>query len=203
MNSKQRCQYFTEYWPNACAAKGWHAKDDSKRRGVTAECMRAIGAPGATSTSDLGEAEITALFLYLRLIALPDNLQLLHDWDLCKEDYQRFNTMRQGDWWQGKTGYKRRGKLEKRRFQNRPTQNLFDREEHMSKEDAEHYLMTMRARAKSVAKRKVAAAAATATPVTAPVTSPEYCDSYADEPDSDSAMASVSCSDGADNGNPF
>lgn len=153
MTTAQRRLYFTQLWPDACQAQGWRRGDDTRRKAVVQECAEAIGAPPTDSTRDLGEAAITALFTYLRYLGNPDDFAALADWDTCRKDYLTWNTMKQGNWWRGKAGYKSRGKLDKQRFKNRPTSGLFDAPA-MTAEEAEQYLMTNRARARAQAKRR-------------------------------------------------
>jgi hypothetical protein len=137
--------YHATLWPRA-AAQGWDPRDAEARRNVTSACMEEIGAPMTDSTTDLDEHQITALFRFLEHLADPQSLPKLSAWMSAKEDYRTFNRVRQGQHWRAQAGYKSRGKLEKRRFGNRPTAGLFD-EANMTKEEADQYLLTMRKRA--------------------------------------------------------
>ncbi len=149
MNKAQRRLYFTQLWPAACRAQGWERNDDARRKAVTRRCMELIGGPATDSTTGLNQAQITALFAYLRHLARPDDLRLLSSWILIQEGgAMKFNQTRQGDYWRRKAGYQQRGKLERRRFENKPTAGIFD-EPALSGREAEQYLMTMRARAKA------------------------------------------------------
>lgn len=68
MTKNQRSHYFGTLWPAACKVKGWKVKDDKQRTAVTLE------ATGRTSTTDLDEDGITALFDLLEFLADPYNL---------------------------------------------------------------------------------------------------------------------------------
>jgi len=148
MNPSQRRIYFTQLWPAAASKLGCKRSDNEARHAATREAMRAVKGPATDSIRDLGAAEVTALFAYLRHLANPDNLRTLSAWMSCQEDYKAFNQTRQADWWRAKAGYKPRGRLERDRFGNRPHDGLFD-EARMSPEESRQYLMTMRARAKA------------------------------------------------------
>lgn len=145
MNDDQRRIYFTQLWPNACDAQDWDPRDTRRRHLVTAECMRLVGAPASDSVTTLGEAEVTALFTYLRHLGDPQNLRLLSAWMSCQKDYRTFNTARQGNYWRAKAGYKSRGRCDRDRFANKPTAGLFD-ESTMTAKETEDYLVTMRKR---------------------------------------------------------
>lgn len=153
MNTSQRRIYFTQLWPAAAEQLGCKRSDNDARQAVTREAMRLVKGPHTNSIKDLGAAEVTALFTYLRHLGRPDDLRTLSAWMSCQEDYLKFNQVRQGSWWRDQAGYRRRGRCERDRFGNRPTDGLFD-EDRMSTEEASQYLMTMRARAKAKAARE-------------------------------------------------
>lgn len=132
MTDEQRNRYFGHYWPAACQAKRWRVKDEVRRRHTTGECMRLIGAPITESTTELGEAEITALFCYLDHLANPSSLEKSQRWVDCQQDYKAFNEARQADWFERKT-YGRNGskRLRRDRFKGQETaqgepQEVFD-----------------------------------------------------------------------------
>lgn len=150
MNAAQRRIYFTQLWPAAARQLGCARSDEAARQAATAEAMRLVNGPRTSSTRSLGPAEVTALFTYLRHLGNPDDLRTLSAWMSCQEDYQKFNAVRQGSWWRDKAGYRSRGRCERDRFGNRPSDGLFD-EDRMSAEEAAQYLMTMRARAQAKA----------------------------------------------------
>lgn len=153
MNPSQRRIYFTKLWPAAARQLECARSDDDARRAVTREAMRMVGGPPTASTKDLGPAEVTALFTYLRHLARPDDLRSLSAWMACQEDYRTFNEVRQADWWREKAGYRPHGRLDRQRFNDRAHDGLFE-ESRMTREEADQYLMTMRARAKAKATRE-------------------------------------------------
>lgn len=146
MNKAQRRVYFTQLWPAACRARGWAVRDEARRRETTRECMRAIGAGERDSTRELNEAQVTALFVYLRHLGRPDDLRASAEWADCQEDYVRHNRVRQGDYWRTRAGYAAGGKLEKRRFGGRAHGGFCGTTE-LAAEEADQYLLTMRRRA--------------------------------------------------------
>jgi hypothetical protein len=116
MTSAARTRYF-RLWTNACAAAGWNPKDETRRRAVTSECMRAVRGPAIASSTDLGEDEITALFLYLEFLAAGDaDLELSARWLDCRTDYKAYSRARQADWHETQTYGRGQNKLDKNRF---------------------------------------------------------------------------------------
>ena len=117
MSPEARSRYFGHYWPAACEAKGWRAKDEVRRRHTTGECMRLIRALQVESVTLLGPDEITALFCYLEFLANPSSLAHSQRWLDCQQDYRAYNRARQADWHERQT-YGRSGsnKLRKNRF---------------------------------------------------------------------------------------
>lgn len=152
MNAAQRRVYFTQVWPAACAAQGWSPKDDAMRRQCTATAMRLCGCAGITSASQLNSAQVTALFCYLKHLARPMDLRLLSDWDDCQKDYISYNRTLQAGYWRTRAGYRKGGRIDRQRFEGRPSGGIYDSSK-MTKEEADQYLMTMRARAKAKARR--------------------------------------------------
>lgn len=150
MNPSQRRIYFTQLWPAAARQLGCAKSDNDARQAVTREAMRLVKGPDTGSTKDLGAAEVTALFTYLRHLGRPDDLRTLSAWMACQEDYRAYNETRQADWWRERAGYRQHGRLERQRFGDRPHDGLFQ-ESRMDPEEARQYLMTMRARAKAKA----------------------------------------------------
>lgn len=110
MNAKQRRLYFTQLWPAACEANGWDPKDDECRREVTEYATH------QPSTRMLSQAQITALFLYLRHLAHPEDPRLAEQWRACRQDRSKFNLVRQAEHFRRLCGYSRIGKLSKDRF---------------------------------------------------------------------------------------
>lgn len=156
MNAAARRTYFTQVWPPAAAALGVKRSDEAARRAVTREAMRLVGGPATASTRELGPDEITALFTYCRWLARPDDLRALSAWTDCQEDYRAFNRALQGDHYRARAGYAKGGRIDRDRFAGRPQAGLYEAAR-MSREEAEQYLMTMRARAKAKAKATGAA----------------------------------------------
>lgn len=116
MTPAQRTRYFKHFWPAACAANGWSARDDERRKHVTRDCMEAIAGPATDSTSKLGEDEVTALFCYLDHLAAPDDLNKSARWVSCQDDYRTYNRARQADWHERSLYGRGRNKLDKNRF---------------------------------------------------------------------------------------
>lgn len=147
MNAATRRTYFVDVWPPAAKALGVARNDDAARRAVTREAMRLVGGPATDSVTALGSDEVTALFTYCRWLADQQNLRLLSAWMSCQEDYRTFNRVRQGSHYRERAGYAKRGRMDRNRFAGRAHDGLFE-ESRMSAEEAEQYLMTMRARAR-------------------------------------------------------
>lgn len=116
MNTSQRAHYFGRLWPAACQAKGWSAKDESRRRATTLACMAAIRSAPIESTSKLDEDRITALFCYLRHLANPDSLDMSARWATCQEDYRAFARSKQSDWHERELYGEGKNKLDRNRF---------------------------------------------------------------------------------------
>jgi hypothetical protein len=75
MTHRQHKFYRTVLWPEACAAQGWDAKDEARRREVTRRCARKINPTSdCDSTAHLNEDQVTALFAELVALAQPENL---------------------------------------------------------------------------------------------------------------------------------
>jgi hypothetical protein len=118
MTPGQRSSYFL-LWADACAAQGWSAKDNAKRQQATVDCMRAVRGPATSSTSDLGQDEITALFCYLTYLKTGEaDLDAAARWVDCQQDYKAYSRARHADWHEqklyGKTG--KPNKLDRNRF---------------------------------------------------------------------------------------
>jgi hypothetical protein len=123
MTPGQRSSYFL-LWADVCAAQKWNAKDRAKRNEVTARCMSEVGGPATDSTTELGEAEITALFCFLTYLKTGDaDLDAAARWVDCKQDYKAFSLARQADWHEeklyGKTS--KPNKLDRNRFKGAKT----------------------------------------------------------------------------------
>lgn len=167
MNAATRRTYFVDVWPPAAKALGVARNDDAARRAVTREAMRLVGGPATDSVTKLGSDEITALFAYCRWLARKDDLRLLSAWTSCQEDYRTFNRVLQGSHYRDRAGYAKRGRMDRNRFAGRPHDGLYE-ESRMSAEEAEQYLMTMRARARGK-ERKTRSPGRPARAVAAPV----------------------------------
>ena len=71
MTDRQRTKLMSQWWPAACAAQGWDAKDRQKRLQVFGE---AVGRE-LVSASDLdAHADIDRVKAHLFLLAAPENL---------------------------------------------------------------------------------------------------------------------------------
>ena len=144
MNQAQRRKYFTDLWPAACAANGWDVRDNARRREVT------LYATNSSTTTCLQEYQITALFLYLRHLAAPDDLTLAAEWLQCRENPRAYNKIKQGKFWERKayggvgttaTGSSR---LHRQRFKGAVPAHGFDRP--ATEDTADDYLLTARKR---------------------------------------------------------
>lgn len=153
MNAAQRRVYFTQVWPAACKAQGWDPRDDERRRTVTATAMQLCGCAGITSAAKLNSAQVTALFCYLKHLANPLNLRYLSAWDDCQRDYIAYNRSLQAGYWRERAGYRQGGRIDRQRFAGRPDGGIYNSSK-MTKEEADQYLMTMRARAKAKERRE-------------------------------------------------
>lgn len=121
MSPAQRKHYFG-LWIDVCAAKGWKAKDDARRREATLDCMRAVGGPVVgTSNADFSDDEITALFCYLDHLADRASLDKSARWVTCQEDYRAFSRARHADWHERETYGKGKNKLDRDRFKGEAT----------------------------------------------------------------------------------
>lgn len=121
MTPKARASYFGHLWPEACLANEWDVQNAAQRRAVTRECMRLIRGPATDSTSKLGEAEITALFVYLRHLGDPASLEKSAEWVSCQDDYKTFALARNADWHERELYGKGTNKLDRNRFKGRKT----------------------------------------------------------------------------------
>lgn len=119
MSPKARASYFGHLWPEACLANEWDEKNEAQRRAVTLECMEKIRAPLTDSVSKLGEAEITALFVYLRHLGDPSSLDKSVDWVSCQEDYKTFALARNADWHERELYGVGKNKWDRNRFKGR------------------------------------------------------------------------------------
>lgn len=157
MNPRQRKHYFGRLWPACARAMGVDRKDDEVRKGIIRQCLVGIGAPVVKdSSSTLSQEEVTALFVFMRHIANPYDIRLASEWERCKADYQAYNVARQGDYWERQAGYRKGGKIERQRFQDKPHGDWLGESE-MDRQEAEQYLMTMRARARAKMRKEAMA----------------------------------------------
>lgn len=118
MNTATRRTYF-RLWQEACLANEWEVKDESRRRAVTAECMRLIRAPASESIRTLGPDEVTALLTYLAHLGDSASLNKSAAWVTCQEDYRTFNRARQADWHETALYGPGQNKLDRQRFGGR------------------------------------------------------------------------------------
>lgn len=153
MNPGQRKHYFSMLWPAVLRANGWDklntAQREEKRRQVTRDAMTAVHGSDTDSTTDLGEAEITALFVYLGHLADPLSLVRAGDWAECQRDYIAFNICRQADFYQAKAYAGDPEKLLKERFQGRRSAAGETFQRPLTRAEAEQRRTTMRERARA------------------------------------------------------
>jgi hypothetical protein len=117
MSPAERAHYFKRLWPAACAAKGWRASDDEKRRAVALECMQLVRGPLVTTSSPIfGRDEVTALFCYLEHLGDPASLDKSARWDTCQQDYRTYNRARQADWHERALYGRGKNRLNQNRF---------------------------------------------------------------------------------------
>ncbi len=118
MKPGARTLYHARLWPAACRVNGWGVGDLAKRREITRRCMEAVRGPQSDSTSDprFGDAETTALFVFLTHLASPDDLDASAEWVKCQEDYRTYNLARQADWHERALYGHGRNKLARDRF---------------------------------------------------------------------------------------
>jgi hypothetical protein len=156
MTKETRAYYFGTAWPQACRAQRWDPKDDDKRRAVTLEAMALVHGPRYDSITLLEDAQITALFCYLRHLAQPENLTRARDWNDCCADYKAFNLSRQADFWERKAfGPRGAARLHQNRFAGRQraaSSEFTDRP--LTEKEARDRLLTMRKHAKKNAPRR-------------------------------------------------
>ncbi len=157
MTANARIRYHTTEWPAACSAQGWSPNDNARRRNVCLDAMFLVkGPPVTTSHEKFGSAETTALFVYLRHLADPDNITLKLRWDQCMADYIAFNEARQADYWQNKAfGSRGGGRWIRQRFARKQTAQGDAAEDAPAHKETHDRLMTMRARAQGKPRRKM------------------------------------------------
>lgn len=146
MTKSQRAAYFRDLWPAAARRQGWNVRDDCKRHEIT------LLATGSESTTTLTQHQITALFLYLRFLADPDDAALAREWAICRENPEKYNHLRQAEHWRRKAGYRHGNRLDRHRFGVH-----FDAEVDaaiMTEDEVNQYLMTQRARARARSEKK-------------------------------------------------
>lgn len=121
MTPAERVKYFRDYWPAACAVRGWNRRDDMLRRKVVLDCMAAVHGPlVTTSDPQFRRDETTALFCLLDHLAHPEDLGRAARWTDCMADYRAYNRARQADWHEGKAyGAAGSKKLRRDRFAGR------------------------------------------------------------------------------------
>jgi hypothetical protein len=110
VNKSQRTRYHAELWPAVCSSQGWDPRDEARRHSVTEY------ATGQESTKDLTQAQITALFVFLDHLADPSDAGKAHQWETCKADPDKFNRLRQAEYWRRRARYTTTGKLNHDRF---------------------------------------------------------------------------------------
>lgn len=97
MTPATRTRYFA-LWAAACRCQKWPAKDEAFRRSVTRQVMEAVRAPVTDSTSDLGNDEITALFIFLDHKANDGDLIKAALWVEALKDYRTVSRAKQADY---------------------------------------------------------------------------------------------------------
>ena len=152
MNARQRSSYFLA-WAHVCEAQGWNSKDNSKRQGTTAACMAAIGGPTVSSTSELAEDEITALFCFLQHLADPASLDKSARWDTCRQDYKTFARARNADWHEEQLYGRGKNKLDRNRFKGEASASRGPLEE-LDPEEVRKRHLTMASRHQRAARKK-------------------------------------------------
>jgi len=154
MNPKQRLRYF-QLWQLAANAQGWSPKDERQRRKVTADCVTAIRCRtvdlATASTTALGNAEITALFVFLEHLASPSDPVASARWLECQENYLDFNLARNADHFQASAGYGKKSRISRHRFGGRGAAGAEGFEPQLTGDKLRHRVWTManRARAKA------------------------------------------------------
>ena len=116
MSPEARNTYFGRVWPAVCRVKRWAVKDDARRRAFTAEAMEFMRCPPTDSLSGLGPDETTALFVYARHVAAPDDFNAAALALECQRDYRTFNRARTADWHERKLYGRGKNKLNRQRF---------------------------------------------------------------------------------------
>lgn len=140
MNHAQRKLYHTTYWPRACAAQGWDPRDTARRQSVTAYVT------GHTSTTQLQQYQVTALFVFLDFLAYPEDFDKSAAWSACKSDPITYNKTRQAKYWERQAGYTPSGRLRQHRFRHKIPDS--DLSTPLTPAQADQFLLTARSRAK-------------------------------------------------------
>lgn len=156
MTTNARIRYHKIEWPAACEKQGWSPNDTKRRQNVALDCMFLVkGPPVTTSDEKFQAAETTALFVYLRHLADPDNITLKLRWDQCMADYIAFNEARQADYWQHVAyGSRGGGRWARQRFAGKRTAQGDPAEDAPDATETHQRLTTMRARAQGRARKK-------------------------------------------------
>ena len=159
MTTAARIRYHKTEWPAACAKQGWAPNDSERRQSVNLDAMYLVKGPPVTSSDErFGAAETTALFVYLRHLADPDNITLKLRWDQCQANYIAFNEARQADYWQNVAyGPRGGGRWSRQRFSNKRTAQGDAAEDAPDAKTTRDRLTTMRARAQGKPRRKMSA----------------------------------------------
>lgn len=97
MTPATRTRYF-RLWAAACACQNWPAKDEAFRRSITRQVMEAVRAPITDSITELGNDEITALFIFLDHKANDGDLIKAALWVECLKDYRTVSRAKQADY---------------------------------------------------------------------------------------------------------
>jgi len=149
MNRPTLIHYQATLWPAVCKAQNWPPNDSCRRRKIRADCWQNIGITNKADSMPANDAETTALFTLLRLLAEPDNISRAIEWDKCRADYLTYNTCRQADWWEA-VAYGPNGspRLRHARFSGRTSASGDPLEPPLSTHEAKQRLLTMRTRAK-------------------------------------------------------
>ncbi len=139
-----RVKFQTELWPAVAQARGYQLRDEVTRRDLRAQCWEQVGVPHLGESMPTTDAEFTALATYCRHLADPENITLSMAWDNCRADYIAFNKSRQADHHQSHSSH-----YSRRSYRDRPTAASNPLDKPLTRKEATHRLIKMRASAKA------------------------------------------------------
>jgi hypothetical protein len=122
--SPKTSQLYFRLWRDVCAANGWKPSDNERRKATITYCMQEVRGPVTDSSKALGPHEVTALLTLMRHLAAPDDLNAAGEWLRCKQDYKRYNHVRQARHFRDQAGYQAHGKLDRDRFDGKVDANF-------------------------------------------------------------------------------